>query len=398
MTTENTPLPGQLETIFPPSRTAKRLATKTLRAYAKTLRRPPAFPPPGDAAPKILILSHGGIGNTLMATPLIAAAREMYPNARIDVLTSPGAAVLLATNPHASNVIADQDGDDIGLAAYWRINRILRKGRYDAALSTVNATTFRFAVRPVLARIPIRVIHAYAFHPNDDYTTAFTHRIPHVTDEHDCIKNLNLLRAISGEVADAGPLVLGIPSDKVAGARRALGALGWTGEGKTVGLCSGSSTWMAFKRWPHTSYVRLARMLIGAYPDLRILAFCGPEEAAEAEAWKREFDDPRLIPVQGLDLMTYAGALTCCDATVVNDSLALHICAARQVPTVALYGPTSPAQTGPWKCRSTIVTPQGGCEPFCRFPYTPNPAHFPDYMAAISPDEVMDQVSAILRV
>ncbi len=53
-----------------------------LRGYAATV--PTAT---SDAPRAILVHSIGGIGNSLMATPLLRELRRRYPDARIDFLT-----------------------------------------------------------------------------------------------------------------------------------------------------------------------------------------------------------------------------------------------------------------------------------------------------------------------
>ena len=54
---------------------------------------------------KILVISMAGIGDTLIATPLIRELRANFPDAVIDVLAMwPGAKDLLESNPHVNRV------------------------------------------------------------------------------------------------------------------------------------------------------------------------------------------------------------------------------------------------------------------------------------------------------
>ncbi len=387
-----------LKTIFPDSSWAKRLAIKALRLYAKTLpQNPPPFPPPGDAHVKILIQSMGGIGNTLMATPLIAATRKLYPNAQIDLLTTPAAAELLRTNPNLSNVLADQDGDDHSTAGYRALQRRIRSVRYDAVLLSLNAVTFRFAARSVLARIPNRIIHAYPFHSYDDFTSAFTSRVPRDNEAHDVVNNLELLRALSGEEASVERLALTISNDELAQARNTLTALGWDDSKKTVALCPGSSGWMSFKRWPLESYISLARKVVSELAGTNVIVFSGPDEESELPTWKRELPEDHCIVVTGLSLRAYAGALTLCNAVVTNDSLPMHMCAALQVHSIALFGPTNPKRTGPWMSPSTVMEAKTDFTPYVEIPYPPDPAQFPASMQTITIDDVFHAVRTHLE-
>lgn len=382
-----------LKTIVPNSSLAKRVAIRALRLYGKTLpKNPLPFPPPGNAEVRILIQSMGGIGNTLMATPLIAATRTLYPNAQIDLLTSPGAAHLLAKDPHLSNLIPEQSGDDHSKSRYRQINRILRGSGYDAALLTLNAVTFRFAARSVLARIPWRLIHAYDFRSYDDYTSAFTHHVPRNKGAHDVECNIDLLRVLSGAEAGADELTLVLGEDENREARDTLISLGWEDTTPTVGLCPGSSGWMAFKRWPLNSYIELAKKIVNSIKKVNLVTFLGPDERDEVPVWKRELQGLSTILVEGLPLLPYAGALSLCNVVITNDSLPMHICAALQVPTVGLFGPTNANQTGPWKCPATVIVADTDYAPYFRIPYPPNPSRFPDCMSSITTGEVLAAV------
>src|ERR1017187_9805303 len=54
---------------------------------------------------KILVISMAGIGDTLLATPLIRELRANFPDAVIDALAMwPGSKDLLENNPHVNRV------------------------------------------------------------------------------------------------------------------------------------------------------------------------------------------------------------------------------------------------------------------------------------------------------
>src|SRR5690606_27649768 len=122
----------------------------------------------------------------------------------------------------------------------------------------------------------------------------------------------------------------------------------WSGGRPTVALCPGSTRSRTDKRWPAERYVALARELLADYRDLSILFFCGPDEVEDVRVFRQALPDPRVTVVTELGLPAYAAALSLCDAAVSGDSLPVHLCAALQVPLVALFGPTDPRRTGPW--------------------------------------------------
>jgi len=385
-------------TIFPESGWAKRSLTWALRRYARTLSAKPApLPPPGRARVRLLVQSMGGIGNTLMATPLVAALRAQYPEAQLDILTTPGAARFLEGNPHADSIIADQDGGEYSKAGYMRIQQTLRQNRYDAALLTLNAVTFRFAIRTVLARVPIRAIHRYAFKPYDDYTPAFTHRVDKDPERHDVENNLALVRALTGAADEPGRLVVALDDAIRAATAKALTDQGWDPAQPAVGLCPGSSGWMAFKRWPLEHYLTLARVLLDTSADVQVLVFTGPEEHSELAVWEGAGLGNRCRIITGLPPRGYAAAIERCACLVSNDSLPMHLAAAVQCPVVALFGPTNPVLTGPWQTRARVLMPDVDYIPYLRIPYPLDPRQFPPCMHLITPEQVAEAVFDLME-
>ncbi|MFM8734566.1 MAG: glycosyltransferase family 9 protein [Pirellulales bacterium] len=115
-------------------------------------------------------------------------------------------------------------------------------------------------------------------------------------------------------------------------------------EGPLVVLNDNSSNGTA-RAWGTEKHATLARRIVAAVPDVRVLMHCGPGDREPARAVVRLADSPAVrglgdvadLPV-GLSKAIYARAA----ASVSSDSGPRHIAAAFGVPTVALIGPTDP--------------------------------------------------------
>lgn len=94
----------------------------------------------------------------------------------------------------------------------------------------------------------------------------------------------------------------------------------------------------AWKRWPAARFASLARKVPGAH----LLA--GPADASAAAAVLRDVSLPVLRPTT---LRALADRLREARLFIGNDSGVTHLAAALGVPTVALFGPTDPAQWAP---------------------------------------------------
>ena len=334
----------------------------------------------------------GGIGNTLMATPLIAATRKLYPNAQIDLLTTPAAAELLSTNPNLSNVLADQSASQKGVFSYWWLVKQIRETRYDAALATLNAHLSKFATRIILGRIPIRIMHEYAFKSYDDFSSAYNHVVTRPRGRHDAACNCDLLSELSGEICTAGPLELHLNNRMRTSALNLLEDHALDSQRKTIALCPGSSGWMSFKRWPSESAMNLVQRLLENNTKPNVVVLFGPEEKRIMVEWVNRFADTKLILLSISSLRLLAAVIERMDVVVANDSLPMHMSAALQRPVVALFGPTDPRHTGPWQSVASVLSGDAEYAPYYELPYPYDPAQFPDVMNLISVDQVYAKI------
>ena len=110
---------------------------------------------------KILIISLAGIGDTLLATPLIRTLREQSPDATIDLLARwPGARDLLAGNQRV-NRVHQKDIVKDGALSTLKFSRSLRRERYDVSINTYpqGKAAYRVIARVIGARL--RLSHRY---------------------------------------------------------------------------------------------------------------------------------------------------------------------------------------------------------------------------------------------
>jgi ADP-heptose:LPS heptosyltransferase len=95
------------------------------------------------------------------------------------------------------------------------------------------------------------------------------------------------------------------------------------------------------KNWPAERFARLADAIAPAEPFLVI------EGPADATAAGPLLHHPRAIRVAGVSPRTLGALLAQAGTFVGNDSGVAHLAAAAGAPTVAVFGPTDPAQWAP---------------------------------------------------
>jgi len=272
------------------------------------------------------------MGNTLLATPLIAALKRQFPQAEVDFLAADGVACLLDGFP-LRRVFT------IARRCAWRpwellpLLRDLRRARYDlvvdagrgsfsgALLAFLSGARWRLgsARWPGLVNVPVGdAVGAHAH----DRTAAFA--------------------------AASGAQCNGVPSYHVAEAehgeaRAALRSLDLAtdaGMRPFVGLFPGGH---GEKRWPARSWLELLDRL----EELAIPAvvFVGPDERGPGRMLGGQRGSVRTLPPQRLRLF----AAICADAAlfVTADSGPMHLAVSLGVPTIAILQSARSLSYGP---------------------------------------------------
>jgi ADP-heptose:LPS heptosyltransferase len=282
---------------------------------------------------KILVISLAGIGDTLMATPLIHELRANFPDATIDVLSMwPASSGLLAGNPHVSNV-HQKNLIKVGKRESLKFLRELGKRGYEISINAhpQSRVHYRVVARVVNARI--RISHEY------DHTGIFDRLLVNRTLKQDygihCIENNLALLPLCG----ARPLLprheyelflTKAEHDWAAGFVRQNNLSGKKLTGLHVG--SGGTKNLALRRWPLNNYLALIKQLNKSRPEMSVLLFGGPEEEKEHEAILAETDRTHVFIPHAKDIRQAAALIRRCEAFLSVDTALMHVAAAMKVP------------------------------------------------------------------
>jgi ADP-heptose:LPS heptosyltransferase len=128
-----------------------------------------------------------------------------------------------------------------------------------------------------------------------------------------------------------------------------------------------------FRRWPQRSFAEVAAALAGDAATT-VLVTSGPSDrdaadrvVAEARGRLPEPSRRRVIAIGDWSLPELRAVLDRAALFIGGDSGPLHIAATSDVPIVALYGPTLPVRSRPWRDgRLTTESVEGGaleCRP-----------------------------------
>ena len=285
-----------------------------------------------DDFARILVICTRQIGDVLLTTPLIHAARLRWPSAAIDVLGFAGTLGMLRGNDDVRALVEVEA--DSGWRGAWRVLRRIWR-RYDLALIAQysdRAHLYGWAA----ARRRSGQVFAGA---KSWWKRALLDHAVLLDDvhEHAVTEKLRLLApwGLPAEATFVAPRAEALP-DAIAAAL----------EDRYAVLHVPSL--VRYKQWPLEHYATLARSLVDR--GLQVVLSGGPGEddrTACADVTAR-VASPRVLDVSGrLDLGQMASLLARAAVYVGPDTSITHLAAACGTPVAALYGPISPRLWGP---------------------------------------------------
>jgi heptosyltransferase-1 len=188
---------------------------------------------------------------------------------------------------------------------------------------------------------------------------SYTTRIPWtrslVPPRHSVLNQWDLLTPLGIEPPDraADPVVMPVDGDAAAQVAARLAAAG-VGESAPV-IVLHVSAGNPFRRWPTTSFAEVAARLAADDRARRIIITSGPSEADAAEAVAAQARSLAGAAADGIvrtgefDLSELRALVGRAALYIGGDSGPLHIAATTATPVVALFGPTLPERSMPWR-------------------------------------------------
>lgn len=308
-----------------------------------------AFVPPRKA----LILKPCCISQVMLATPLLAALSETYPQAQFDWAVSSWARPAVVTNPRLSELI---DTGRVGLSGQsWAdvrdlIDR-LRAGQYDTCFIPSRSTLLSYIAWQAGIRQRVGL---------NQNGRGFAHTVAVSSKNgqtHEAVCYLSLAAAVGIELPAQMEFY---PSDRDRSMVTALlvDEIDWLGDRPLVLLHPGGAENPirpdTSKRWPVERFALLANHLarkVGV--QLLLVGTDEDRPLVESVAGMSSADTPNLA---GRLTLGQLGALAeMADLYIGNDAGSTHVAAAVGCPTLAIFGPSDPAVSGPYGTKGKVL-------------------------------------------
>lgn len=306
----------------------------------------------------ILIRVPNWLGDTMMSTPVVSAIRKMFPKAKLSILTKPVFSTFWKDFQGVNDVI----GLEKGFGGFWKTASTLKQKQFDVSL--ILPTSFSSAFLGFVAEIPVRI--GWGGEGRDIFLTRV---VPHSQprQKHLVWEYLELAQKGLEIGVPKGPAQLhgAITPEATRGLHRVWMDAGVPSKKSFLALAPGA-TYGPAKRWPLPYWKELIGKLMASRKE-SFLIFGGMEEEAYLnpllEGWGSR-DSARLHLLAGRTSPTILAAmLSKCKLLVTNDTGPMHVAAAVGIPTVALFGSTSPTWTRPFGIGHEVIYKHLECSP-----------------------------------
>ena len=307
---------------------------------------------------KILLIRLRLIGDVVFTTPAIAALRRQFPAASITYLVERSAEPVVRHNQHLTEVVVAERPRglrrliyDLGLA--WR----LRRERFDLVIDFHGGPRSAWLTRATGAaerigyNLPGR---AWAYTIRRPWSRAL------VPPRHSVESQWDLLVPLLG-IAPPDPdrTPVDMPEDALAAraVRQRLSDAGVDEQARIVVIHVSAGN--PFRRWPAEHFAFAAAALAREDLSRRIIITSGPSESGAADGIAARAQElageagPRIVRCGEFDLSELRALVGCAALFIGGDSGPMHIAATTSVPVVALFGPTLPERSMPWRTART---------------------------------------------
>jgi predicted lipopolysaccharide heptosyltransferase III len=317
----------------------------------------------------ILLIRLRLIGDVVFTTPALAAIQRRFPQASITYLVEPAAEPVVRHNPHISSlVVVDRPRGWRRVAYDIQLARTLRRQRFDVAIDFHGGPRSAFLTWASGARTRI----GYAI-PGRTY--AYTERVPWsralVPPRHSVRNQWDLLTPLGIAPPEQGQPAVEMPEDRAAAerVRDRLSSARVPGGAPLIVLHVSAGN--PFRRWPPEHFAEVAATLAREDPARRIIISSGPserdaaEETAARAAARAGAAAGQIVRCGDFDLSELRALAGQAALYIGGDSGPLHVAATTAVPIVALFGPTLPERSMPWRQPSLAIAVDSGPLP-CR--------------------------------
>ena len=330
---------------------------------------------------KVLVIKLDGIGDMILASPLLRELRANLPEAFITLVVAPHVLNLVELCPYVDEVLtfAWEAGGRWGhLRRYGRILSFsvqhLWRQRFELALAPYwEADWYGASAIGYFSGAPRRVGYSEQVNEwkkiiNKGFDNYYTDALRDPVLRHEVDRHLHLLEYVGFKVKDSS-LECWISSEDEISAKRILHVQDRDAEHPVIIFGIGSCN--PKNRWPLDNFLEVGAWLIKKC-QARILVVGGPQDQAAARELETQLGQAVLNAAGLLTLRQTAAMMKQAAFYLGNDTGPMHLAAANNLPVIEISchplkgnpcHARSPQRFGPWGVPHKILQPEKPCAP-----------------------------------
>jgi ADP-heptose:LPS heptosyltransferase len=344
------------------------------------------------------------IGDVVFTTPAIGALRRTFPQAHIAYVVEPAALPVVEHNPDLSEVIvAELPRGELARIRYdLALARRLRAQRFDLVIDFHGGP--RSALLTRASGAPTRIGYdlpgrGWCYTKRAAWTRSLVPPRHSVRNQWDLIT----LAGVPDGSPASDPVRMVVDAGAAARVTARLVSAGVDPAAPVIVVHVSAGN--PFRRWPALSFATTIAALAKEDPARRIIITSGPSDD-RAAAWvadqarQRAGDaGPAIVRCGEFDLAELRALLDRAVLYLGGDSGPLHVAATSRAPIVALFGPTMPERSMPWRDPAVGATAVDAGPLPCR-PCHQRHCEPGDYrcLTRISPEQVLVAARGLLSV
>ena len=302
---------------------------------------------------RILLVRLRLIGDVVFTTPAIGALRRRFPDAHLTYLVEAPAEPVVTHHPDLNAIVVLERPRGLARLRYdVQLAARLRAERFDIVIDFHGGPRSGFLTWATGARQRI----GYDL-PGRRW--CYTTRLPWtrslVPPRHSVLNQWDLLTPLGIAAADRArdPVTMTIDPAAAARVHARLSAAGVAPGAPLIVMHVSAGN--PFRRWPAASFATVAAELAREDMQRRVIVTSGPSEAAAAEAVAQQARllagdaGGGIVRTGEFDLAELRALVGRAALYIGGDSGPLHVAATTHTPVVALFGPTLPERSMPWR-------------------------------------------------
>ena len=310
---------------------------------------------------KIIIRATNWIGDAILNLPAIHQLRRMFPDAEITVFARPWVSDIFKYNPDINKIISFNEKKNT--LDYLKLIFQLRKENYDLAVLFPNAFNAGFFAFAIGAKKRI----GYNTDKRGIFLTDKIEQTSTILKVHQVEYYMNIIKQF-GETDKERVFNIVVTDDEKNHIRKRLLEFGIVSETFLIGINPGAYYGSA-KRWYPDRFAQVIDYLYEKHNARFVLTGSEKDKSIASEILKYiKIVEPLrekiiLDWVGKTTLRELIALISCMRAFITNDSGAMHIAAALNIPMIAIFGSTDWVTTAPYSKNHIIVRKDTPCAP-----------------------------------